>query len=124
VVSAGPILKHPKPAIEAGWFKDGGFACALDFDSYWKPEAMHRMDKFCTDDKEQLAYYKTQGYFSDIPEVYAELSEIVYGKKAERESPEERTMAMNLGTAINDIATAKLVYDKAVKTGTGTELSL
>jgi ornithine cyclodeaminase/alanine dehydrogenase len=124
VVSAGPISKRPKPAIEAGWFKDGGFACALDFDSYWKPEAMHGMDKFCTDDKEQLAYYKTQGYFSDIPEVCAELGEIVCGKKTGRESPEERTMAMNLGTAINDIATAKLVYDKAVKTGTGIELSL
>jgi len=124
VVSAGPILKHPKPVIEAGWFKDGGFACALDFDSYWKPEAMHSMDKFCTDDEEQLAYYRTQGYFSDVPEVYAGLSEVVCGKKAGRESPKERTMAMNLGTAINDIATARLIYSKAEEKQIGTKLFL
>ncbi|NIR87719.1 ornithine cyclodeaminase family protein, partial [Candidatus Bathyarchaeota archaeon] len=47
VVTAGPILKHPKPVIEAEWFDDGGFACPLDFGSYWKPQAMHSMHKFC-----------------------------------------------------------------------------
>jgi len=117
VVSAGPILKHPQPVIEASWFKDGGFACLLDFDSYWKPEAMHSMNKFCTDDAEQLAYYKTQGYFPYIPDVYADLGEIASGKKAGRESPEERIMSMNLGLAIEDVATAILVYRKAKKLG-------
>lgn len=69
VVTAGPILKHPNPVIESSWLSDGGFACPLDFDSYWKPEAMHSMDKFCTDDLEQLMYYRTVGYFSDIPDL-------------------------------------------------------
>jgi ornithine cyclodeaminase/alanine dehydrogenase len=124
VVTAGPILKNPKPVIESSWFKDGGFACALDFDSYWKPEAMYSMDKFCTDDIEQLKYYRQQGYFRDIPEVYAELSEIINGKKHSRENSRERIMSMNLGLAIEDMATAKLVYEKAKKTGAGTELPL
>jgi ornithine cyclodeaminase/alanine dehydrogenase len=124
VVSAGPILKHPKPVIEADWLKDGGFACALDFDSYWKPEAMQGMDKFCTDDKEQLAYYRTQGYFSDIPEVHAELGEIVIGKKAGRENRKERTMSMNLGTATNDIAAATLIHMKARQKSIGKRLAL
>ncbi|MCD6537955.1 hypothetical protein J7L18_05030 [Candidatus Bathyarchaeota archaeon] len=60
VVTAGPIRKNPNPLIEASWFSDGGFACALDFDSYWKPEAMHSMDKFCADDAEQLKYYRSE----------------------------------------------------------------
>jgi ornithine cyclodeaminase/alanine dehydrogenase len=124
VVSAGPILKHPTPVIEASWFKNGAFACPLDFDSYWKPEAMHSMNKFCTDDREQLAYYKTQGYFADIPEIYADLAEIVSGKKPGREKTDERTMSMNLGLAIEDMATAKLIYDKAKEKGTGTRLPL
>jgi len=124
VVTSGPILKHPQPMIEASWFKTGGFACPLDFDSYWKPEAMHSMDKFCTDDRDQLAYYKGQGYFSSIPDVYAELGEIVSGKKPGREEPEERIMSMHLGSAIGDMATAKLVYEKAKKTGKGTRLPL
>ena len=124
IVTAGPILKHPHPLIEASWFKDGGFACALDFDSYWKPEAMHSMNKFCTDDHNQLAYYKEVGYFSDIPQAYADLGEIVNGKKSDRENPEERIMSMNLGLAIEDMATAILIYEKATKMGTGTRLPL
>jgi len=124
IVTAGPILKHPHPVIEASWFKNGGFVCALDFDSYWKPEAMHSMNKFCTDDQNQLAYYKKIGYFSNIPQAYADLGEIVNGKKPGRENPEERIMSMNLGLAIEDMATAILIYEKATKTGTGTRLPL
>jgi len=124
VVTAGPILKHPQPIIEVSWFKDGGFACPLDFDSYWKPEAMHFMDKFCTDDREQLTYYKKLGYFSNIPNVYADLSEIVSSKKPGRENPGERIMSMNLGLAIEDMATAILIYEEAKKTGVGKTLPL
>jgi ornithine cyclodeaminase/alanine dehydrogenase len=124
VVTAGPILKHPKPVIEGSWFKKGGFTCPLDFDSYWKPEAMHSMDKFCTDDVEQLRYYQQQGYFSDIPEVYADLGEIVSGKRFGRENSSERIMSMHLGLAIEDMATATLVYEKAKKSKVGTKLPL
>ncbi|HVP26912.1 MAG TPA: ornithine cyclodeaminase family protein [Candidatus Bathyarchaeia archaeon] len=124
VVTAGPILKKPKPVIEASWFKNGGFACALDFDSYWKADAMHSMNKFCTDDAEQLQYYRQQGYFADIPPVYAELSEIVNGKKRGRESSDERIISMHLGLAIEDMATAMLVYEKAKRVGAGTTLPL
>jgi len=124
VVTAGPILKHPQPIIEVSWFKDGGFACPLDFDSYWKPEAMHSMDKFCTDDREQLTYYKKLGYFSNIPSVYADISEIVSSKKPGRENPGERIMSMNLGLAIEDMATAILIYEEAKKTGVGKTLPL
>jgi len=124
VVTAGPILKHPHPVIEASWFKDGGFACPLDFDSYWKPEAMHSMNKFCTDDKAQLTYYKKQGYFSNTPPVYAELSEIISRTKHGRKNPKERIMSMNLGLAIEDMATAILIYEKAKETGTGATLPL
>jgi ornithine cyclodeaminase/alanine dehydrogenase len=123
-ISAGPILKHPKPVIEASWFKDGGFACSLDFDSYWKPEAMFSMDKLCTDDREQLVYYKAQGYFAKVSIVYADLGEIVGGKKPGRENPEERIMCMNLGLAIEDMAAATFVYEEAVKRGIGTKLPL
>jgi ornithine cyclodeaminase/alanine dehydrogenase-like protein (mu-crystallin family) len=124
VVTAGPILKHPQPVIDAGWLKEGGFACPLDFDSYWKPGAMMAMDKFCTDDIGQLRYYQTVGYFSRIPEIHADLSEVVLGRKPGRESAEERTMSMNLGVAIEDMATAKRVYEGAKKKGIGTWLPL
>lgn len=124
VVTAGPILKNPQPVIDESWFKDGGFACPLDFDSYWKPEAMHSMDKFCTDDRNQLAHYRKLGYFSSIPNVYADLDEIVSGKKLGRENSRERILSMNLGLAIEDMATAILIYEKAKKTEIGKKLPL
>jgi ornithine cyclodeaminase/alanine dehydrogenase-like protein (mu-crystallin family) len=124
VVTAGPILKKPRPVIEKSWFRDGGLACPLDFDSYWRPEVMHSMHKFCTDDRDQLAYYKAQGYFADLPEVYAELSEIVAGVKPGRINAEERIMAMNLGLAIEDVATAAFVFQKAKKANVGRVLPL
>ncbi len=85
---------------------------------------MHSMDKFCTDDKDQLTYYKKLGYFSSTPRIYADLGEVVSGKKPGRENPKERIMSMNLGLAIEDMATAILIYKKAKKAGVGTKLPL
>lgn len=124
VVTAGPILKHPKPMIEPEWLKRGGFACPLDFDSYWKDEAMQAVDKFCTDDRAQLEYYKAVGYFAGVPSVHADLGEIVAGKRSARESDDERIMSMNLGVAIEDMATAIRIYERAKKKGIGTWLPL
>lgn len=124
VVTTGPILKHPTPIIEKSWVKKGVFACPVDFDSYWKPESMHIMSKFCADDVTQLNYYKSQGYFQDIPEVYGDLGELVAGKKPGREDNSEQIMSMNLGVAIEDIAVATRVYDAARRKGSGKTLAL
>jgi ornithine cyclodeaminase/alanine dehydrogenase len=124
IVTAGPILKHPSPTIEKSWAKAGVFACPVDFDSYWKPEAMLMMDKFYTDDIHQLEYYRSTGYFQNIPSVYAELGEVVVGRKAGRESADERIMSMNLGVAIEDMALAVQIYEDARRKGRGKELSL
>jgi len=124
VVTAGPILKHPRPVIEASWFGEGAFACPLDFDSYWKPSAMRAVDKFCTDDLSQLSYYKSVGYFRGIPEVHADLGDIVTGKRSGRETPEERTMSMNLGVAIEDMATSVRIFELAKRKDVGRWLPL
>jgi len=124
VVTAGPIIKNPNPIIEKSWFGEGSFAAVIDFDSYWKPEAMKSAGKFVTDDVKQLMYYKSVGYFQDIPENILDLSDVVSGKVKGRESPEERTMAMNLGLAINDVATAPLVYKHALGMNVGVKLPL
>jgi ornithine cyclodeaminase/alanine dehydrogenase len=124
VVTAGPILKHPTPVIEKSWVKNGVFACPVDFDSYWKPEAMHIMAKFCADDVKQLNYYRSEGYFRDIPSIYADLGELVAGKKAGRENDEERIMSMNLGVPLEDIAVAIRVYEAAKRKGVGQTLPL
>lgn len=124
IVTATPIVKNPNQIVEAAWVCDGIFACPIDFDSYWKPEAMHAMDKFITDDVDQLLYYKSHGYFKDIPDIYADLSEIVIGKKKGRETDDEKIMSMHLGLAIEDMAVARKIYDIAIKKNVGKWLKL
>ena len=124
IVTAGPILKKPHATIQTGWMDEGIFASLVDFDSYWHPEALKESDKFCTDDIPQLRHYQELGYFQDIPPIYSDLGELVAGHKPGREVPEERTMACNLGLAMDDMAVAPLVYQKAIEKGIGTWLPL
>lgn len=124
VVTAGPILKIPHATIRSGWLEAGAFASLVDYDSYWSRDALKEADKFCTDDIAQLQYAKSQGYFQDIPSIYADLAELVAGLKPGRESAKERTFACNLGLALDDMATAPLVYERAVERGLGTWLAL
>ncbi len=124
VVTAGPILKHPTPTIGADWLQPGAFASAVDYDSYWKPEALSQVDKLATDDLPQFQYVREMGYFQRTPAPYASLDEIVTGRRPGRENDEERTMAMNLGLALDDMAVAPEIYRRAVERGLGSWLEL
>jgi ornithine cyclodeaminase/alanine dehydrogenase len=124
VVTSGPIMKTPHATIEAGWLDKGAFASLVDFDSYWHPLAMAESSKFCTDDTAQLRQYQANGYFKTIPPVHADLGELAAGIKKGRETPEEITMAANLGLALEDMAVAPLIYKKALEKKIGTWLPL
>lgn len=124
VVTSGPILKAPSPVIEADWLAPGGFASPVDFDSYWQGAALRQADKLSTDDIRQMDYYREEGYFGDTPQPYADLGEIVAGKKPGREHDDERTVCVNLGIALDDMATAIRIYQRAVEMGIGTQLPL
>jgi len=56
--------------------------------------------------------------------VYAELGELVLGKKPGRASDDEVTAFKSVGLAIQDTATAKLVYDRAATAGIGTRVEM
>lgn len=124
VVTAGPILKHPAPTIEAGWLKPGGFASAVDFDSYWQSGALAELDHLSTDDHAQFRYYRSAGYFAGTPEPVSDLGELVSGVKPGRVAATDRTLAMNLGLALEDMAVAPEIYRRAVARGVGTVLEM
>jgi ornithine cyclodeaminase/alanine dehydrogenase-like protein (mu-crystallin family) len=124
VVTSGPILKHPDPPIQAGWLRAGAFASAVDFDSYWSGQALAEFDRVTTDDHAQFRYYKAAGYFQQTPDPCADLGEIVAGLKPGREHAGERTLAVNLGLALDDMAVAPEVYRRALAKGLGTWLAL
>lgn len=126
VVTAIPIVTEPKPPLHAGMLKKGGLAVSLDYDSAWTGSAMKECDKFVSDDIGQLLSTKKEGiFFSGIPEkIYADLGELAAGLKPGREDPSERIFSMNMGIAVDDIVTAKLIYERAREKEAGTSLSL
>ena len=124
IVTAGPILREPHATIRADWLAPGVFATAVDFDSYWDPEALAALDIFTTDDIPQLDHFRELGYFRAIPPIATDLGQLVTGAHPGRTSPGQRTMACNLGVAIDDVAVGGLVLSAAEKRGLGVTLEL
>ena len=124
VVTAGPMVRPPHATIQPGWLDEGAFASLVDYDSYWQPAAMQETDIFCTDDTNQFVTVQKAGYFNDIPDLHADLGQLVTGQKTGRQTPEQRTMTANLGLALDDMAVAPLIYQKAKDMGIGTWLDL
>ncbi|MHA2175218.1 MAG: ornithine cyclodeaminase family protein [Candidatus Hodarchaeales archaeon] len=56
--------------------------------------------------------------------LHADLGDVVTGKKPGRESDEEITLFKSVGLAIQDAATAKLVFDEAIKSNIGTSVEI
>jgi len=89
-----------------------------------------KRSKFIGDSKE--ACLKEAGDFiiplnaGDIDEshFYADLGEIVSGDKQAGMNDTEITIFKSNGLAIQDAATAKLIYDKAIETGVGQNIEL
>lgn len=56
--------------------------------------------------------------------IYAELGDVVLGKKNGRESEEEITLFKSVGLAIEDVSTASAAYERAKALGVGREVEL
>lgn len=124
VVTSGPILKKPAAIIDIDWLEEGAFASPVDFDTYWSGAALQQVDLLSTDDHEQMEFYRNEGFFQQTPKPYADLGELLAGKKPGRQNDKQRTMSINLGIALEDMATAILIQEEAVAKGIGTVLSL
>lgn len=122
VISGGPIETPPRPVIEADWLDDGAVGVTIDYDSYWTANAMESMATIVTDDKGQIDHLKEFGLFTSLPKLDGELSDIIVGNLPGRKSSSEKLLCFNLGIAIEDLVTAKFIYDSAVKHGKGTYL--
>ena len=65
-------------------------------------------------------------YFPAPPSVLSrpigELGEVVAGLRPGRHSPDETIVSINMGIALEDVATARRIYDSATGRGVGTLL--
>ena len=119
LVTTTPVRK---PLVKDNWIKPGTHINAIGADAPGKQEldpAILKRSKIVVDDLVQSSHSgeinvplaRGELRSSDI---YATLGSIVAGLKKGRESDDDVTVFYSTGLAILDIATAKIVYEKAI----------
>jgi ornithine cyclodeaminase/alanine dehydrogenase-like protein (mu-crystallin family) len=112
ILTATQRLKEP--LVRDEWFKPGCLGFGLEASRAWYGDAILGVDKFITDSWDQTVHFYEQGAFPDgLPELYAELGEVVAGVKPGRDSQEERILAINIGLALEDVIVADYIYQLA-----------
>ncbi len=110
----------------------GAFVAAVGADNEHKQElepALMAAATIVVDSLEQCAaigdlHHALASGAVSIGQVHAELSEVVAGRKPGRRSAEEITIFDSSGVAIEDVAAAAAVYEKAVAAGRGVTVDL
>ncbi|MFO7966873.1 MAG: alanine dehydrogenase [Archaeoglobaceae archaeon] len=119
-----------EPVISDQWIEEGTHINAIGADAPFKQELdseILKRAKLVVDSWEQASHSGEINVPLSRNEIsrdniYAELGEIVAGKKPGRESDEEITVFDSTGLAIQDVVTASLVYKKAIDRSMGTKL--
>jgi alanine dehydrogenase len=118
--------------VNAGDVMPGTFVAAVGADSQGKqelaPELLTRAT-LVVDVLEQCAeigelQHALASGLMTREQVHAELADVVSGRRAGRTRPDEITIFDSTGTALQDVAAAVAVYEKARATGRGTEVAL
>lgn len=119
-----------KPIVKAQWIKEGTHINAIGADAVGKeeldPELLIR-SKIIVDDIVQALHSGevnvplSKHYISEN-DIHAELGEVIVGLKPGRTSDEEITIFDSTGLAIQDVASAHLVYERAVSKGLGKQV--
>jgi alanine dehydrogenase len=106
----------------------GMFVAAVGADNEDKqeldPALLVPKNKVVVDVREQCAaigdlHHAIAAGTATVAGIHAELGEIVCGKKPGRHSADEITIFDSTGMALQDVAAAAMVYERAVATGTG-----
>ena len=124
VVTAGPIQVNAHRTIQPGWLRPGALAVPIDFDSYWSVEAINEVDLLVTDDLDQFAHLREDGYFLNCRRPDSDLGAIACAQQRGRENSGDRIMSINMGVSVEDATTARRILTRARELGIGRELPL
>jgi ornithine cyclodeaminase len=120
-----------EPIVKEAWFKEGAFFAAVGSYREEEDELVLRSDKVVLDGIDHVLHRETPIVAQLVlsgqmkrEQIYAEMGEIVLGRKPGRENAKERIFYSPIGMAVDDIVLAKQVYDLAKAKGVGQMLSL
>jgi len=121
-----------RPIIKDEWVRQGVHINAMGADAPGKEEldpALLKRAKVFVDDVEQATHsgeinMPISRGLMDRHDIAGELGEVLDGRVKGRQGEKEITVFDSTGLAIQDIAVAHLVYESAVKSGTGSAINL
>lgn len=123
IISSIPHGSTGAGQFDANWVEPGAFVASVDLGFGWQRASLAAFDRTVTDDREQSTVGPKGTLNYDGP-FAAELSDLVTGRVAGRESANERNALIFSGTGIADLASAIVVYETAIAKGIGTGLPL
>jgi ornithine cyclodeaminase/alanine dehydrogenase-like protein (mu-crystallin family) len=115
------------PIVEVEWLEEGVFISAIGSLQEVSDDVVNKVEKVFVDSIEQtmhrgaLARLYESGRI-DRARVYAELGEVVAGKRDGRISVDERILLVPIGMGSEDIGVAGELYRKALRKGVGRRL--
>jgi len=119
------------PVVKESWIRPGTHINAIGADAKGKQElesALTRKAKIVVDDMVQAVHSGevnvpvSQGVIS-TEDIYAQIGEILAGRKPGRASASEITIFDSTGLGIQDVAAGSVVFSKAAEAGRGVRLN-
>ena len=125
------VTSSKEPVLRGEWLKPGAHVNAAGSNFLFKTEidrdVVKRSSLVTIDSREELgleAGNLLRGIETGtvLPEAIRELGQVVAGQIKGRQNPEDITLFASQGLALEDLAAARLVYDRALEQGVGREI--
>lgn len=123
------VTSADESVLRYRWVKKGALISSFGVFQQCDFQTIKKVDKIVVDHIRQtlemgeLAKWAEKGWLS-ASNIYAELSDVITGKKNGRENDDEVILFVPIGMGMLDIAMANLVYKKAIKMSVGQTLKL
>ena len=115
------------PFVEAAWLEEGSTVYSIGKNQEMESSVYKNSDKFVVDswayckNKSDMQRMLRENYLTQN-DLYAELPELLSGKKPGRQTDRERIFIRAIGLVNQDIALANHIYLSALESGIGTRL--
>jgi len=115
------------PFVKNSWLGEGVTVYSIGKNQEMESDFYRKADKFVVDswvhckNKSDMQRMLKENFLSE-KDLYAELPELLSGKKPARQSDRERIFIRAIGLVNQDIAMANYIYRQALETGVGTRL--
>ena len=115
------------PFVKESWLGAGITVYSIGKNQEMESDVYKKSDKFVVDswlhckNKSDMKRLLKENFLSE-KDLYAELPELLSGKKSGRESDKERIFVRAIGLVNQDIAMANAIYQSALEKGIGTRL--